>query len=121
MSSRAFRATGTPSMSPRTRCGALPAIPPTWPDYLKTVPGPIISPGTPTAGMVITNAATGHPAVKALVYIDAFIPAQGETLLQLAGAKPGSTLADPTKAFNCPLHGDGRGRHRPLCQTERIS
>ena len=50
--------------------------------------------------MVITNAATGNPAVKALVYIDAFIPAQGETLLQLAGAEPGSTLADPTKAFN---------------------
>jgi pimeloyl-ACP methyl ester carboxylesterase len=68
--------------------------------YLKTVPGPIILAGHSYGGMVITNAATGNPAVKALVYIDAFIPAQGETLLQLAGAKPGSTLADPTKAFN---------------------
>ena len=68
--------------------------------YLKTVTGPIILAGHSYGGMVITNAATGNPAVKALVYIDAFIPAQGETLLQLAGAKPGSTLADPTKAFN---------------------
>jgi pimeloyl-ACP methyl ester carboxylesterase len=68
--------------------------------YLKTVPGPIILAGHSYGGMVITNAATGNPAVKALVYIDAFIPAQGETLLQLAGAEPGSTLADPTKAFN---------------------
>ncbi len=68
--------------------------------YLKTVPGPIILAGHSYGGMVITNAATGNPAVKALVYIDAFIPAQGETLLQLAGAKPGSTLADPTTAFN---------------------
>jgi pimeloyl-ACP methyl ester carboxylesterase len=68
--------------------------------YLKTVTGPIIFAGHSYGGMVITNAATGNPAVKALVYIDAFIPAQGETLLQLAGAKPGSTLADPTKAFN---------------------
>jgi pimeloyl-ACP methyl ester carboxylesterase len=68
--------------------------------YLKTVTGPIILAGHSYGGMVITNAATGNPAVKALVYIDAFIPAQGETLLQLAGAKPGSTLADPIKAFN---------------------
>jgi pimeloyl-ACP methyl ester carboxylesterase len=68
--------------------------------YLKTVTGPIILAGHSYGGMVITNAATGNPAVKALVYIDAFIPAQGETLLQLAGAKPGSALADPTKAFN---------------------
>ena len=68
--------------------------------YLKTVTGPIILAGHSYGGMVITNAATGNPAVKALVYIEAFIPAQGETLLQLAGAKPGSTLADPTTAFN---------------------
>jgi pimeloyl-ACP methyl ester carboxylesterase len=68
--------------------------------YLKTVTGPIILAGHSYGGMVITNAATGNPAVKALVYIDAFIPAQGETLLQLAGAEPGSTLADPTTAFN---------------------
>jgi pimeloyl-ACP methyl ester carboxylesterase len=68
--------------------------------YLKTVTGPIILAGHSYGGMVITNAATGNPAVKALIYIDAFIPAQGETALQLAGAEPGSTLADPTKAFN---------------------
>jgi pimeloyl-ACP methyl ester carboxylesterase len=68
--------------------------------YLKTVTGPIILAGHSYGGMVITNAATGNPAVKALVYIDAFIPAQGETLLQLAGAEPGSTLANPTTAFN---------------------
>jgi pimeloyl-ACP methyl ester carboxylesterase len=68
--------------------------------YLKTVTGPIILAGHSYGGMVITNAATENPAVKALVYIDAFIPAQGETLLQLAGAQPGSTLADPNTAFN---------------------
>jgi hypothetical protein len=42
--------------------------------------------------MVITNAATGNPNVKALVYIDAFIPARGETAFGLTGAKPGSCL-----------------------------
>jgi pimeloyl-ACP methyl ester carboxylesterase len=42
---------------------------------------------------VITNAATGNPNVKALVYVDAFAPAAGETLEQLTFAKPGSCLA----------------------------
>lgn len=69
-------------------------------DFLSTISGPIVLVGHSYGGMVITNAANGNPAVKALVYIDAFIPAQGETLLQLAGAEPGSTLADPTTAFN---------------------
>jgi pimeloyl-ACP methyl ester carboxylesterase len=75
--------------------------------YLKTVTGPIILAGHSYGGMVITNAATGTPAVKALVYIDAFIPAAGDTVLALAGAKPGSTL-DPSKAFNSvPFTGTG--------------
>jgi pimeloyl-ACP methyl ester carboxylesterase len=37
-------------------------------------------------GAVITNAAAGNPNVKALVYIDAFIPDIGESILQLTGA-----------------------------------
>jgi pimeloyl-ACP methyl ester carboxylesterase len=49
--------------------------------------------------MVITNAATGNAQVKALVYVDAFIPKQYETLPQLAG--PQSALAgDPATLFN---------------------
>jgi pimeloyl-ACP methyl ester carboxylesterase len=39
--------------------------------------------------------------VKALVYVDAFIPDVGETTLQLATARPGSCLGgDPTKVFD---------------------
>lgn len=68
--------------------------------YLKTVTGPIILAGHSYGGMVITNAATGNPAVKALVYIDAYMPAQGETVLQLTSGRPGSTLTKPTKVFN---------------------
>jgi pimeloyl-ACP methyl ester carboxylesterase len=68
--------------------------------YLKTVTGPIILAGHSYGGAVITDAAFGNRAVKALVYIDAYIPAQGETVLQLTSAKPGSTLTNPTKAFN---------------------
>jgi hypothetical protein len=42
--------------------------------------------------MVITNAADGIPDVKALVYLDAFAPAQGESALGLTGKFPGSVL-----------------------------
>ncbi len=43
-------------------------------------------------GAVITNAATGDPQVKALVYVDAFAPAQGQTLAQLLAAYPGTCV-----------------------------
>ena len=69
-------------------------------DYLRTITGPIILVGHSYGGAVITNAATGNPNVKALVYVDAFIPAQGETLLQLINAQPGSCLAgNPADVF----------------------
>jgi pimeloyl-ACP methyl ester carboxylesterase len=62
-------------------------------DYLDTITGPVVLVGHSYGGAVITNAATGNPNIKALVYVDAFIPAQGETLLQLINAQPGSCLA----------------------------
>ncbi|MBW8705732.1 hypothetical protein MBT84_39600 [Streptomyces sp. MBT84] len=52
--------------------------------------------------MVISNAATGNRNVKSLVYVDAYIPAAGETLGQLTGAEEGSALnvPDPGTVFN---------------------
>jgi pimeloyl-ACP methyl ester carboxylesterase len=61
-------------------------------DFLKTISGPIVLAGHSYGGMVITNAATGNPNVKALVYDDAFIPAQGDTVFGLTAAQPGSCL-----------------------------
>lgn len=61
--------------------------------YLSTISGPMVLVGHSYGGAVITNAATGNADVKALVYDDAFEPAQGETLEQLTFAKPGSCLA----------------------------
>ena len=49
-------------------------------------------------GAVITNAAVGAPGVRALVYVDAFIPDQGDTIGGLASAEPGSCLGN--EAFN---------------------
>lgn len=68
-------------------------------DFLSTVPGPIILVGHSYGGAVITNAATGNPNVKALVYVDAFAPEEGESVFALAGA--GSAVAaDPTTVFD---------------------
>lgn len=69
--------------------------------FLSTITGPVILAGHSYGGAVITDAATGNPNVKALVYVDAFAPDKGETLLQLVSAQPGSALAaDPTTVFD---------------------
>ncbi|MFF4963138.1 alpha/beta fold hydrolase [Streptomyces sp. NPDC001222] len=64
--------------------------------------GPVVLVGHSYGGAVITNAAAGISRVKALAYIDAYAPAQAETVAQLTSAKPGSLLAatDPTSVFN---------------------
>jgi pimeloyl-ACP methyl ester carboxylesterase len=60
--------------------------------YLSTISGPIVLVGHSYGGAVITNAAYGNANVRALVYVDAFEPAQGETLEQLTFSRPGSCL-----------------------------
>jgi pimeloyl-ACP methyl ester carboxylesterase len=71
-------------------------------DFLHTIPGPIVLVGHSYGGMVISNAATGNPNVKALVYINAFIPEQGESALGLDSSQPGSVLGagPPNTVFN---------------------
>jgi pimeloyl-ACP methyl ester carboxylesterase len=62
--------------------------------------------------MVISNAATGNPNVKALVYIDAFIPDQGDSALGLDSSQPGSVLGagPPNTVFNfVPFPGAAAG------------
>jgi pimeloyl-ACP methyl ester carboxylesterase len=71
-------------------------------DYLHSITGPIVLVGHSYGGAVITNAATGDKQVKALVYVDAFAPDQGQTVGQLASSVPGSCVlaTDPTTIFN---------------------
>ncbi|MFG1820654.1 alpha/beta fold hydrolase [Kribbella sp. NPDC049174] len=67
--------------------------------FVQTVPGPVVLVGHSYGGFVITNAATGLPNVKALVYVNAFAPDLGETPFQLVG--PDSALAvEPTTIFD---------------------
>jgi len=47
--------------------------------YLQSISGPIVLVAHSYGGFVTTNAATGNPNVKALVYVDSFMPDEGET------------------------------------------
>lgn len=51
-------------------------------DFLSTIPGPVVLVGHSYGGAVITNAATGNPNVKALVYVAAYALAEGESVAQ---------------------------------------
>jgi pimeloyl-ACP methyl ester carboxylesterase len=51
--------------------------------FLATIKGPIVLVGHSYGGVVITNAATGNPDVKALVYVAAFAPDAGDSVQSL--------------------------------------
>jgi pimeloyl-ACP methyl ester carboxylesterase len=96
---RRLQRDGYPVRVPPNPLRSLPGDSATVASFLATIPGPIVLVGHSYGGAVITNAATGDPDVKALVYVDAFAPDQGETVLPLAG--PDSALAvDPTTVFD---------------------
>jgi pimeloyl-ACP methyl ester carboxylesterase len=47
--------------------------------FLSQIKGPIVLVGHSYGGFVITNAATANPNVKALVYVAAYAPDEGDT------------------------------------------
>jgi len=63
--------------------------------------GPVVLVGHSYGGFVITNAAIGGGDVRALVFVDAFIPDEGETVFQILGGS-GSALdvPDPTSVLD---------------------
>jgi pimeloyl-ACP methyl ester carboxylesterase len=63
--------------------------------------GPVILVGHSYGGFVITNAAAGAGDVRALVYVDAFVPDVGETVFQILGGS-GSAIdvPDPTTVLD---------------------
>ncbi|TCO37640.1 pimeloyl-ACP methyl ester carboxylesterase [Kribbella antiqua] len=67
---------------------------------LETVPGPIVLVGHSYGGAVATNAATGNPNVKALVYVNSFAIDAGETTLGVSGPDSALNAPDPTTVFD---------------------
>jgi len=64
--------------------------------FLTTINGPIVLVGHSYGGAVITNAATGVSNVKALVYVAAYAPDQGETIASLGQLAPGGQVGPST-------------------------
>ncbi|MEV0136413.1 alpha/beta hydrolase [Dactylosporangium sp. NPDC050688] len=69
---------------------------------LQSIDGPIVLVGHSYGGIVISDAATGNPNVKALVYVAAFSPEQGESAFELSSKFPGSTLGDTLRPVPLP-------------------
>lgn len=61
---------------------------------LTTIEGPVVLVGHSYGGAVISNAALGNEAVRALVFVAAFAPEAGESIGELSGKFPGSSLGD---------------------------
>jgi pimeloyl-ACP methyl ester carboxylesterase len=68
--------------------------------FLQTITGPVVLVGHSYGGAVITNAALGSSQVKALVYVDAFIPDQGQTLTSLTAAGSCFAVSDISTVLN---------------------
>ena len=71
--------------------------------YLKSISGPIVLVAHSYGGFVATNAATGNDNVKALVYIDAFAPDEGETAGELVAR--GHSCVDESALNAVPYEG----------------
>ncbi|HUI62722.1 MAG TPA: alpha/beta hydrolase, partial [Steroidobacteraceae bacterium] len=73
---------------------------------LQTISGPIVLVGHSYAGFLISDAAAADPAVKALVYVAAYIPEAGETPADLTYMYPGSELQG-SNLVTRPIPGGG--------------
>src|SRR4051795_10123299 len=63
--------------------------------------GPVVLVGHSYGGFVITNAGTGGGDVRALVYVDAFMPDEGETVFGILGGSGSAfDIPDPTTVFD---------------------
>lgn len=69
-------------------------------ELLDGLTSPVILCGHSYGGVVITEASVGpHPSVAHLVYLAAFMPAEGETFMSLKDAHPGGLTEDDSVLF----------------------
>jgi pimeloyl-ACP methyl ester carboxylesterase len=61
---------------------------------LDSIEGPVVLVGHSYGGSVISNAACENEKIKALVFVAAFAPEEGESIGELSGRFPGSTLGE---------------------------
>ncbi|GAA0954593.1 alpha/beta hydrolase [Actinocorallia libanotica] len=74
--------------------------------FIDGIEGPVVLVGHSYGGAVITETAP-DPDVKALVYVSAFLPEEGETAFGIAGRFPGSQITPETiRTVTLPSGGD---------------
>ncbi len=69
---------------------------------LDSVEGPVVLVGHSYGGAVMSGAARGSTAVRALVFVAAFAPLEGESIGELSGRFPGSTLGQALRPVPLP-------------------
>jgi pimeloyl-ACP methyl ester carboxylesterase len=88
-------------------------------DVLDSVDGPIVVAGHSYGGSVMSEAADGHPRVRALVYVASFLLAEGESTGELAGRYPGNELGSALRPV--PVRGpDGHTVDDLYIEQERF-
>jgi pimeloyl-ACP methyl ester carboxylesterase len=92
---RPLQADGYPVYAPPNPLRSLAGDAASVASFLKAIAGPVILVGHSYGGAVISVASAGQDNVKALVYIDAFIPDVGDSCLELLGRYP----APPSDLF----------------------
>jgi pimeloyl-ACP methyl ester carboxylesterase len=76
-------------------------------DYVRQlvagIDGPVVLAGHSYGGLVISNAARGLENVRALVFVAAFVPEEGESATTLSVKFPGSTLGEALRSVPLKL------------------
>lgn len=85
---------------------------------IDSVSGPVVLAGHSYGGSVMSQAADGHPDVKALVYIASFILEPGESTGELAAKFPGAQLGAALDKVPVPMPGGGTGDDLYIRQDE---
>lgn len=85
---------------------------------LDSVTGPVVLAGHSYGGSVMSQAAVGHPNVKALVYIASFILEPGESTSELAAKFPGAQLGPALRTVPFPLPNGNSGKDLYIKQDE---
>jgi pimeloyl-ACP methyl ester carboxylesterase len=107
---RRLRSEGYPVLAPSNPLRGIALDAAYLRSVLATIDWPIILVGHSYGGAVITNAASGNPNVKALVYVAAFAPDEGETLAEAYASSQDSLLTlEALDVRPYPLPGGGTG------------
>ncbi|GAA1844070.1 alpha/beta fold hydrolase [Asanoa iriomotensis] len=104
---RRLQRAGYPVLAPANPLRGVPSDTAYLAEFLGTIDGPIVLVGHSYGGMIITNAATDNADVKALVYVAAFAPDEGDTLEGLQTKYPGSKLGMEALDFRPYTQPDG--------------